>query len=85
MGSPTEPLLEPAALHSNRPDLPEEVLEQMMQDQDLLKEISDRMEADTFDFTKRFVRLMHDAYGMPFYETEYELWSRGLPEETGKD
>ncbi len=43
------------------------------------------MEANTFDFTKRFVRLVHDAYGMPFDEAEYEGRSRALPEETGKD
>ena len=75
----------PAALHSNRPDVPDDVLDQMMQDHGLLKDISDQMETDTFDFTKRFVRLLHDAYGLPFDELEYESKEKGLSQQTGKD
>ena len=42
------------------------------------------METDTFDFSKRFVRFLHDAYNIPFDEVEYEK-NKLLPEGSGED
>jgi hypothetical protein len=64
--------------------VPDEVLDQLMGDAAILKQISGGMEADTFDFSKRFVRFMHDASSIPFDEVEYEK-NKQLAEDTGED
>ncbi len=74
----------PAAVHLTQPDVPDEVLEQIMGEEDILKQISEGMETDTFDFSKRFVRFLHDAYNIPFDEVEYEK-NKLLPEGSGED